>query len=224
MVPKSHPGNNDHTRRRQSQRPSCSVLPLRQSFWIYEAKGEKREALLQKKILPAGIEGFHFFPISLIKDCQYIDKLCYMWPDQAAEQAESTWSTAFSDFDDPVPWGEVKENIRKGNVVGSGHGYTLLHAFVKKGNELAVELLLYKGTDVNSRTKSNSTALHLAIQSQNSTLIELLVKNRADPLARDINEMTVLNLAITHDSEDTVRTLLAQNIDVDDLTSGLLSR
>jgi hypothetical protein len=86
----------------------------------------------------------------LIQECHDIERLCRMWPDQAAAEAKSSWLTLFAQFDDPVPWDEISENVKQGNVVGSGCGYSLLHAFVKHGHELAVMLLISKGADVNA--------------------------------------------------------------------------
>ena len=144
-----------------------------------------------------------------------------MWPDQAAVEAQLIWSTLFSDFDDPVPWDEVEENIIKGNVAGSGYGYTLLHAFVNQGNELAIRLLLYKGADINAKARSDGyTPLHVAIESHNSLMVALLLDNGADPLTQDAKEMTAWALAICHGNEEVVKTLVARGIDVNAIARG----
>lgn len=140
-----------------------------------------------------------------------------MWPEHAANESESTLSPHINH---PVPWIEIKENVRKGNVIGSGCGYTLLHAFVECGDELAVRLLLFKGADINAITNANSyTALHLAIRRQNSSLVALLLKSGADPLAQDKDQMTPWGLAISLGNEEIVRTL-ARDIDISGQASG----
>jgi ankyrin repeat protein len=130
-------------------------------------------------------------------------------------------STHCSQFDDPIPWDEIKENMNHGNVAGSGHGYTLLHVFVKQGNELAVRFLLYKGADIDAVTKSTGqTSLHLAIESLDSTIVSLLLENGADPLVLDNKEMTPFGLAISHGDVEAVKTLIEQSINVNCLARG----
>jgi ankyrin repeat protein len=144
-----------------------------------------------------------------------------MWPDEAASEAQATWASFFSHFDSPVPWYEVRENITKGGVAGSGYGYTLLHAFVKQGNELAVRLLLYKGADINAKTRSDGyTPLHVAIATRNLALVSLLLDNGADAFAQDSKEMTPWALAISHGNEEIVAALVAQGINVNGLARG----
>ena len=144
-----------------------------------------------------------------------------MWPDQAAVEAQSTWPTLFSHFDDPVPWDEVEENIINGNVAGSGYGYTLLHAFVKLGNQLAIRLLLYKGADINAKLESNGyTPLHMAVESDNSVIVALLLDNGADPFAQDIKDMTAWALAISHGNVEIVRAMVARGVNVNSLARG----
>jgi len=94
-----------------------------------------------------------------------------MWPDQAAAEAKSSWLTLFAQFDDPVPWDEISENVKQGNVVGSGCGYSLLHAFVKHGHELAVMLLISKGADVNAILTNGCTGLYMAVECQNLNMV-----------------------------------------------------
>jgi ankyrin repeat protein len=141
-----------------------------------------------------------------------------MWPDQAADEAESTLSMYFAPFDHPLPWDEIKENIVQGSVAGSGYGYTLLHAFVKQGNELAIKFLLDKGADIDALTKSNGqTPLHLAIENQNLAIVTLLLENGADPMAQDNKNVTAFALAISHGDVEIVKTLVARRLNVNTL-------
>ena len=50
-----------------------------------------------------------------------------MWLDQAAVEAQLAWSSLSSHFEDPIAWDEIKKNMEKGQINGSGHGYALLH-------------------------------------------------------------------------------------------------
>jgi len=143
-----------------------------------------------------------------------------MWQDQAAAAAQSMWSTTFSHFDNPVPWDEVKANIAYENVAGSGYGYTLLHAFVELGNELAVRFLIWKGADVNAKSNSNGyTPLHLAIEKGDSSLAALLLDEGADHLAQDAKGMTAWAFAIYHGDENVVNALVEGGANVNESAS-----
>lgn len=185
---------------------------------IYEAKGDPIEARLHRDLVPLGIEGIFMSRSELRKVCHRIDKLSRLWPDQAAIQAQAMWSTLFAE--DRVPWDEIKLNIAHGSVVGSGFGFTLLHAFVKHGNELAIRYLIYKGADINAKTKlAGYTPLHLAIENHSSALVSLLLDGGADPFAQDLKGMSAWALAIYHGDEDVVRSL-ARGIDVNQTAGG----
>src|SRR5271168_4816335 len=130
-------------------------------------------------------------------------------------EAQSTWIALFSHLDDPVPWEEVKMNIAHGNIAGSGYGFTLLHAFVKQGNDLAIRLLLHKGADVNAKTKTHGyTPLHLATEAHSPAIASLLLENGADPFKQDKKGMSVWALAIYHGDEEIVELLLSRGINV----------
>lgn len=97
-----------------------------------------------------------------------------------------------------VEWDEIKDNIRKTEkgVVGSGHGYTLLHAFVQQGNFLAVNLLLEMGIDINAITKKQAaTPLHLAILCGNLRLVQILMDRQAQIDIKDKSGRTELIIA-----------------------------
>jgi len=144
-----------------------------------------------------------------------------MWPDQAADEAEAMLAAHFSRFAHLTPWDEIRENIAQGNVAGSGYGYTLLHAFVKLGNELAIKFLLEKGADVDAVTKSyGQTPLHLAIESENLAMVQLLLENGADPMAQDTKNMTAFALAISHGDVEIVKALVARRLNVNGLARG----
>jgi ankyrin repeat protein len=154
-----------------------------------------------------------------MKECNKIDRLSRLWPDEAASGAEYIWSTSLSSFGDPVTenaWGEIKENINQGGIVGSGYGYTLLHVFAKIGNVRAISLLLSKSADINARSKlSRYTALHVAIKSNNPSAVALLIEHGASPLAPDASGMTAWGLAVSCGNLEIVKSFLAMDaIDV----------
>ena len=60
-------------------------------------------------------------------------------------------------------WSEIKANIRHAGVVGSGHGYSLVHACAEYGHESLLDLLLEKGADVNALCQGR-TPLHLSLR------------------------------------------------------------
>src|SRR5271170_717133 len=105
----------------------------------------------------------------LTEACQALEKLSRMWPEMAADKVQEILSPHI--LSQVVPWQEIKENVRQGNVMGSGHGYTLLHAFVKEGADSAIKLLIDKGADINAKTKSDDSPLHLAIEAENESLV-----------------------------------------------------
>ena len=144
-----------------------------------------------------------------------------MWPDQAADAAESTLSIHFLRFDDAIPWAEIKENITHGSVAGSGFGFTLLHAFVKQGNELAIKYLLNKGADIDAVTKaSGQTPLHIAIECRNPAVVAILLENGADFMAQDSKDMTAFALAIAQGDTEIMKALMAQRINVNNVARG----
>jgi ankyrin repeat protein len=146
-----------------------------------------------------------------------------MWPDQAAAVVQTTLSPHLSrlESDDAIPWNEIRRNVSERSVAGSGYGHTLLHAFVKQGNQIAIKYLLYKGADIDAVANSDGyTPLHIAIASHDFPIITLLLANSADPLVLDRHEMTALGLAISLGQVDTLGAILAEEIEVNCLARG----
>lgn len=76
-------------------------------------------------------------------------------------------------------------------------GWTLLHVAAHDTNTTAIQLLLDRGADVNSRANDGSTPLHFAIQRDRGTeSAALLLTHGADINARDKQGNTPLNLAV----------------------------
>lgn len=140
-----------------------------------------------------------------------------MRPDKAANAVEAMFSQTFASL--PVSWDEIRDNIRKSGrgSVGSGYGYTLFHAFVQQGNELAVNFLIEKGADVNATTREGITALHVAIKCCNESLARLLMESGADIAIADALGRTSLILAVKSGSIGIgiVRLLLEMKADIE---------
>ena len=99
---------------------------------------------------------------SLKKVCQNIEKLCYMDPRSIVTEIDTMWSRVFEGSESPWKRAEMMENILRGpkHLLGSVHGYSLLHAIVEHGatdqagdeiDEMAVNLLLEKGMEIDGK-------------------------------------------------------------------------
>lgn len=155
-------------------------------------------------------------------ECHDIQQLCHMRPDHAVNEAqalvpielrnEDGLAQGLSDhLENDSVWKEISANILNGEVgiIGSGRGLNLLHAFAWTGHQLAVELLLENGTDINAVTsKMCWTALHIAISKSLSTVADKLIERRADLEMKDRNGFTPLILACACGSTEGVKLLL----------------
>lgn len=77
-----------------------------------------------------------------------------------------------------------------------GAGASALHYAVMKGALPMVGLLLQRGADVNSRTKSGTTPLHTAVLYGHFEVAEYLLDKGADVNAKSASGVTPLNLAL----------------------------
>jgi hypothetical protein len=77
-----------------------------------------------------------------------------------------------------------------------GAGASALHYAVMKGEMPLVSLLLQRGADVNSRTKSGTTPLHTAVLYKQTEIAEYLIEKGADVNARSASGATPLGIAI----------------------------
>ena len=80
-----------------------------------------------------------------------------------------------------------------------GAGASALHYAVMKGEMPLVGLLIQRGADVNSRTKSGTTPLHTAVLYRRTEIAEYLIQKGADVNARSPSGATPLGLAIAAD-------------------------
>jgi ankyrin repeat protein len=90
-----------------------------------------------------------------------------------------------------------------------GAGASVLHYAVMKGEMPLVGLLVQRGADVNSRTKSGTTPLHTAVLYRRTEIAEYLIDKGADVNAKSSSGATPLGLALAanfHTLEKMLRT------------------
>lgn len=88
---------------------------------------------------------------------------------------------------------------------------TLLHAAVMRGNTAAVELLLSRGAEVNSRNRSGHTPLYDCVADNgNGAIALMLLEHGADVSLPDNNGKTPLQIAVQKQHLEMV-TLLQQH-------------
>jgi tetratricopeptide (TPR) repeat protein len=116
-------------------------------------------------------------------------------------------------------WAEIRTNILKARrISGSGHGYCLLHAVAKYGDEEALIILLEKGANVNAVDAKGNTGLHLAakgVAKNRKKIVEILLGHGADPSIQRKNGLTALMTAIRKHNSDVIGVLLQKRMDLD---------
>jgi len=113
-------------------------------------------------------------------------------------------------------WQEIQENIRNsGNLIGSVNGYTLLHACIQYGHELASLLLIEKGSDIHITDKEGWTTLHFAAAHGNETLVKTLIERGAGLESRCNVGSTALIKAAEYGHVAVVQQLLKSDANVD---------
>src|SRR2546423_1161103 len=135
-----------------------------------------------------------------------------MEPHDAADEIENLFGKVFSRLS--IPWSEIRANIRKSghSILGTGHGHSVLHAFVENNNLYAVSLLLSKGMSVNAATNLGTTPLHMAVKKGNKAMLQLLLEKGGDIFKEDGESYTVLGRAIVegrNTATEIVRLLIA---------------
>ena len=100
------------------------------------------------------------------------------------------------------------------NAFSPAVGETALHAAVKKGSELVVELLARAGADPNQGDAAGATPLHLAARLANLAVVKSLLGAKGAVGARDRNGVTPLQVAIGAGQLEASRLLLEAGADV----------
>lgn len=109
----------------------------------------------------------------------------------------------------------IKTNVRKTqNVVGSGYGVALIHAFSKRGQASAIELLLRLGADVNAKDELGKTPLIHAVINRNYEVVQLLVGKGAN-LESTFGGNTALIEATAANDDAVVKLLLEHGAQIE---------
>lgn len=113
---------------------------------------------------------------------------------------------------------EIRDNIwRSGKgVVGSGHGYALIHAFARMGHESGVRLLLEKGADIEARDRFGISVLFQAIRSKNESLVRFLLENGSNLEAKSDTQWSALHVAVDCGCESIVILLLKKGAGINE--------
>jgi ankyrin repeat protein len=141
-----------------------------------------------------------------------IEKLLCMPPEEAATKVgtDCFLNLVSEGYKDNLLWTEIRDNIRKSGkgLVGSGFGFTLLHAFAEKGDEFAIQLLFAKGADIEAKTKRDETALMLAIECERMETVQLLITKGSDVNTMDKDGHGPLIMAVKSAQTRIVQLLL----------------
>lgn len=152
-----------------------------------------------------------------------------MTPSQAVEHVKRNFLTIFrrgnpSWSEKEFQWlsNEIITNIMSNGVLGTGHGYSLFHAFAEIGHEHAVQLLVEKGANRHATTTQAWTAVHCAAWKGHAMMVRVLLEHGIDVNAkcnmggvRHKNEWTALHLAAWAGHEPVVHILLEHGANLD---------
>ena len=104
----------------------------------------------------------------------------------------------------------MRKTIKKNQcVIGPGDGYSLLHAFAKRGRTSVVEFILDNGADPNARDNDNLTPLIRAAIEGHGEMVQLLLERGAD-IETTFEGNTALIEATLQNNHEIVK-LLIQN-------------
>jgi ankyrin repeat protein len=173
---------------------------------IYDAGGDPMRAKGCRGMLPQTQRN---------RQCVEIERLSNMTPEAAAAQI------AVGELKNLLPekcqgksvkWSEIKNNILGSrHIVGSGFGYTLLHAVAKYGDEAALLTLLEKGANVNAVDSKGNTPLHMAAKGRKrdrEKIVQTLLQWHADTTMRREDGRTALIIAVQKKHIEVVRVLV----------------
>ena len=143
-----------------------------------------------------------------------------MSPKEAAAQIGVEYIKDIFDHDarKEILWREVRNNIEASGkgVIGSGHGYSLLHGCADWGYNLAAQLLLEKGADIEARTKNQETPLMLAAESGMENTVRLFLEGGANLEAEAAHDRgTPLIRAVRRSRTKIVNLLLEKGANVE---------
>jgi ankyrin repeat protein len=96
----------------------------------------------------------------------------------------------------------MKKTMKKNNfVIGPGDGYSLLHAFAKRGRTTVVEYILDKGADPNARDNFNLTPLLRAVMEGHTEMARFLIAKGADIEATFEGNTSLIEATLQNNNE-----------------------
>ena len=99
-------------------------------------------------------------------------------------------------------------------IIGSGHGWSLIHAFAAYGRELAVQLLLEKGSDIEAPCTKGTALVVAALYGYEGT-VKVLLEKKANIEARNQYGSTALNVAAVNGYAGIVQLLLEKGANIE---------
>ena len=91
-------------------------------------------------------------------------------------------------------------------------GYTPLHEAVNGGHADALEILLKKGGDINSRANTGYTPLHLAASAGNIECVRVLLRYNANIAAKDDYQKSPRQTAALSSKANIVKLLISEGL------------
>ena len=82
-------------------------------------------------------------------------------------------------------------------------GFAPLHFAVQEGNREVVNLLIWKGADVDAKDDDGGTPLYFAAMTGHKEVVKLLIAAGADVNAKDVGSNTPLDMAIMENQTET---------------------
>jgi len=127
----------------------------------------------------------------LTEDCYEIEQLCAISPNEGAIYAGRTLLKRLLPCQLEWRWIEIRNNMQTG-IIGTGQGYSLIHALAQRGHYFGVQLLLEKSADVNAQDNDGTTVFQYSSLSGNKQLVRMLLEYSALKLATQ--ERVAINL------------------------------
>lgn len=176
---------------------------------IVEAEAYKAQLAL----LPPGLHGKTPLHLSqLTAECVEIEELSHLDTKHAASEIGKTFFKAL--LTDRKERNSVKENILKGGLVGTAGGWSLIHTLAAYGRELAVQLLLEKGADIEAQSDRGTPLTVAALYGFEGT-VKVLLEKGANLEMRNKYGSTPLSVATMNGYEGIVRLLIDRGANIE---------
>jgi ankyrin repeat protein len=166
-------------------------------------------------------------PITFLTiECVEIEQLsCLLEDSRACRDATEQIGRKFfknllSNYSERQPVQSIRDNIKhRSKITGCGRGWSLLHELAAHDLELAVQLLLEKGADIEANCESG-TPLIVAAEKGNPNTVRLLLKRGCQIEAKNKQGCTALIMAVTKGSHECVRELLNHGANIEATDKG----